>query len=255
MLLQDKIGLVTGVANQRSAAWSIARACDAAGAKIVLSYRGEREKEGIDGLVDQLARPPRVLPCDVTDDEQLGALAESIRAEHGRVDFLVHSLAFAKREDLSGRFIDTSRDGFLLAHEVSAYSLAALARALEPLMSGGGSIVALSYIGAVRAVPNYNVMGVAKASLEATIRYLAADLGPGGVRVNGISAGPMRTLAAAAVAGFKDMYSHQAEIAPLRRNTTQEEVGDTAVFLVSDMSRGITGDIIYVDGGYHITHV
>lgn len=251
-MLEGKLGLICNVANHRSAAWAIAKACDSHGARIAIGYLGERERGQLDKLVGELSRPPLLVPCDVTDDAQLDALRETIATEFGRLDFLCHAIAFAKMEDLRGRFIDTSRDGFLLAHDVSAYSLAALARTAEPLMTEGGSISTLTYLGSVRAVRNYNVMGVAKASLEAVVRYLASELGPAGIRVNAISAGPMRTLAAAAIGDFKEMYPAVAERSPLRRNTTQEEVADVAVFLASDLSRGITGDVIYVDSGFHI---
>jgi enoyl-[acyl-carrier protein] reductase I len=251
-MLSGKCGLICNVANHRSAAWAIAQACDQAGARLAIGYLGERERGSVEKLVAELSQPPLLVACDVTKDSDLAALAARVQAEFGRLDFLVHALAFAKMEDLKGRFVDTSRDGFLLAHDVSAYSLAALARTVEPLMTEGGSVVTLSYIGAVRAVPNYNVMGVAKASLEATVRYLAADLGPQGIRVNAISAGPMRTLAAAAIGDFKSMYSAYAEKVPLRRNTTQEEVADATLFLVSHLGRGVTGDVLYVDNGYHM---
>ncbi|MCC7494545.1 MAG: enoyl-ACP reductase [Fimbriimonadaceae bacterium] len=251
-MLQDKFGLICNVANQRSAAWAIAKACDAAGARLAIGYLADRELDQLHKLLPELSRPPLLLRCDVGQDDSLAAAHAALSSEFGRVDFLTHSIAFASMDDLKGRFVDTSRDGFLLAHNISAYSLAALCRTVEPLMTSGGSVVALSYIGAVRAIPNYNVMGVAKASLEATVRYLAADLGPQGIRVNAISAGPMRTLASAAIGDFKRMYSHHAEVSPLRHNTTQEEVADTSVFLFSDRSRGITGDVIYVDSGYHI---
>ncbi len=251
-MLSGKCGLICNVANQRSAAWAAAKACDAAGADIAIGYLGERELEQLQKLVGELSKPPLLLPCDVTDEASLEGVRAQVGERFGRVDFLIHSLAFAKTEDLKGRFVDTSRDGFLLAQNVSAYSLVALARTVEPLFVEGSSIITLTYIGAVRAVPNYNSMGVAKASLEANVRYLAADLGPQGVRVNAISAGPMRTLAAAAIGDFKRMYSHHAEVSPLRHNTTQDEVADVAVFLASPLSRGMTGDVIYVDSGYHI---
>lgn len=252
-MLTDKLGLICNVANHRSAAWAIAKACDRAGARLAIGYLAEREKTEVDKLIGQLEQEPLVVHCDVTDDDSLAKLKETLTGEFGRLDFLVHAIAFAKMEDLRGRFLDTSRDGFLLAQDVSAYSLAALARTTETLMAdAGGAIITLSYLGAVRAVPNYNVMGVAKASLESTVRYLAADLGPQQIRVNAISAGPMRTLAAAAIGDFKQMYNQYAEVVPLRRNTTQEEVADATVFLASDYSRGITGDVLYVDNGYHI---
>ncbi len=253
MLLKDKIGLICNVANHRSAAWAIAKAADAAGAKLAIGYLGERELREVEKLVGELSQPPLIVHCDVASDDCLAALGETLQSQCGRVDFLCHAIAYAAREDLTGRFVDTSRAGFALAHDVSAYSLAALARVVEPLMPEGGSISCLSYIGAVRAMANYNVMGVAKASLEATTRYLAADLGPQQIRVNAISAGPMRTLAAAAIGDFKRMHSAFADVVPLRRNTSQEEVADVAVFLASDMSRGMTGDVLYVDNGFHIT--
>ncbi|MBI2298303.1 MAG: enoyl-ACP reductase [Armatimonadetes bacterium] len=251
-MLKDKLGLICNVANKRSAAWAVAAAADAQGARIAIGYLGDREKEQLEKLAEELNRPPLLVPCDVTSEEQLGQLRATLEADFGRLDFLCHAIAFASMDDLRGRFIDTSRDGFLLAQDVSAYSLAALSRTVEPLMTAGGSISTLTYIGAVRAIPNYNVMGVAKASLEAVVRYLASELGPQGIRVNAISAGPMRTLAARAIGDFATMYNTVAERAPLRRNTTQEEVADVAVFLASDLSRGITGDVIYVDSGWHI---
>lgn len=254
-LLEGKYGLICNVANHRSAAWAIAKACDAHGATLAIGYLGDREKGQLEKLLPELSRTPLLYNCDVTNDEQLAGIAESLKSEFGRLDFLAHSLAFAKMDDLKGRFVDTSRDGFLLAHDVSAYSLAALCRTVEPLMVEGGSVITLSYIGAVRAVPNYNVMGVAKASLEATVRYLASDLGPQSIRVNAVSAGPMRTLAAAAIGDFGAMFRAYAEKVPLRRNTTQDEVADTTVFLASNMARGITGEVIYVDNGYHMLGV
>lgn len=252
MLLKDKVGLICNVANHRSAAWAIVKAADAAGARLAVGYLGERELKELEKLVGELSQPPLLVHCDVGSDESLAALGETLSTEFGKVDFLSHAIAYAQREDLSGRFVDTSRAGFSLALDISAYSLAAMARMLVPLMPDGGSISTLSYIGAVRAMPNYNVMGVAKAALEATTRYLAADLGPQQIRVNAISAGPMRTLAAAAIGEFKQMHRAVAAVAPLRRNTTQEEVADVAVFLASDMSRGMTGDVLYVDNGFHI---
>jgi enoyl-[acyl-carrier protein] reductase I len=254
-MLAGKLGLICNVANHRSAAWAIAKAADAAGARLAIGYLGDREREALEKLAPELSQPALLLPCDVASDDSLEQLRSRLTAEFGRLDFLAHAVAYARLEDLRGRFVDTSRDGFALAHDVSAYSLAALARWVEPLMAAGGSVVTLSYIGAVRAVPNYNVMGVAKASLEATVRYLAADLGPQGIRVNAISAGPMKTLAAAAIGDFKSLHKAIAEKVPLRRNTTQEEVADVTVFLASDLSRGITGDVIYVDNGYHILGV
>lgn len=254
-MLNGKHGLICNVANQRSVAWAIAKACDAHGAKIAIGYLGERELKQLEKLVSELSQTPLLVHCDVTDDDCLAALRATVTAEFGELDFLSHAIAYANLDDLRGRFTDTSRAGFLLAHDVSAYSLTALTRTVEPLFKRGSSVSTLSYIGSVRAVPNYNVMGVAKASLEASVRYLANELGPHGIRVNAISAGPMRTLAAAAIGDFKEMYKYAAEKAPLRDNTTQEEAADVAVFLASDLSRGMTGDVIYVDNGLHILGV
>ena len=198
-------------------------------------------------------RDPLVLPCDVTKDEDLAALADKVRAEFGSLDFVVHAVAFALREELDGEFLNTSREGYRIAQDVSSYSLTALARATAPLMEGrGGSIVTLSYLGGERVVPHYNVMGVAKAALEMSVRYLAADLGPKGIRVNAISAGPIKTLAASGVHGLSKMLEYHRTHAPLRRTTDQEEVGDAALFLLSPLSRGITGEVIHVDGGFHV---
>ena len=252
MLLEGRHGLVLGVANKRSIAWGIAQAAHRAGARLALTYQGERLQENVTELAAQL-RDPLVLPCDVTKDEDLAALAEKIRAEFGSLDFVVHAVAFALREELDGEFLNTSREGYRIAQDVSSYSLTALARATAPLMEGrGGSIVTLSYLGGERVVPHYNVMGVAKAALEMSVRYLAADLGPKGIRVNAISAGPIKTLAASGVHGLSKMLEYHRTHAPLRRTTDQEEVGDAALFLLSPLSRGITGEVIHVDGGFHV---
>jgi enoyl-[acyl-carrier protein] reductase I len=252
MLMKDKLSLVAGVANHRSIAWAIARALDREGARLAISYLGERQKEGIDKIVDQLQRPPLLVSCDVTQDDSVAASFDTVTREFGRLDCLVHSIAFAKPEDLDRRYTDTSREGYHLALDVSAYSLNVLARGAEPLMSEGGGMVAMTYLGSERAVTRYNVMGVAKAALESGIRYLASELGAKGIRVNGLSAGPLKTLAARGIKDFNTMHKHHAERAPLRRNTTVEEVADTALFLCSHLSRGITGEVIYVDGGYRI---
>jgi len=252
MLLEGKHGLVLGIANKRSIAWGIAQAAEREGARLAVTYQGERLEENVRELATQL-RDPLILPCDVTKDEDLAGLADSVRREFGSLDFVVHAVAYALREELDGEFLNTSREGYRVAHDVSSYSLTALARATAPLMEGrGGSIVTLSYLGGERVVPHYNVMGVAKAALEMSVRYLAADLGPKGIRVNAISAGPIKTLAASGVHGLSKMLEYHRTHAPLRRTTDQEELGDAALFLVSSLSRGITGEVIHVDGGFHV---
>lgn len=250
-LLAGKNGLVFGIANHRSLAWAIARAAAQHGARVGLNYHAPRLLRRVQPLAETI-NAPLLAECDVQDDAALDAFFEQAAAVFdGRLDFVVHSLAFAERDDLLGRFKDTSRAGFALAHDVSAYSLAAVARRAAPLMSAGGSIVTMTYYGAEKVVPNYNVMGVAKAALEASVRYLAADLGPDGIRVNAVSAGPIKTLAAAGIPGFRDMLKQVADKVPLRRNVTAEEVADPAVFLLSDLSRGVTGEVLHVDAGYH----
>lgn len=251
MLLKDTKGLIVGVANKHSIAWAIAQAAAQAGAQLLFNYQNERLRENVMELVNTMPGA-KAFPCDVGDDAQIDSLLKRVGDEFGRLDFLVHSVAFAPREELAGQFINTTRQGFATALDVSAYSLVALARAAVPLMSGGGSMVTLTYLGSERVVPHYNVMGVAKAALEATVRYLAHDLGPKNIRVNAISAGPIKTLAARGVSGISKMVDHHREVAPLRRATEQAEVGDTALFLISPLARGITGEVIYVDGGYHI---
>ena len=252
MLLQGKVGLILGIANKRSIAWGIAQSVAREGARLAVTYQGERLKENVDEL-SATVKDPVVLPCDVTRDEDLDALAESVKAAFGGLDFLVHAVAFALREELDGEFVNTSREGYRVAQDISSYSLTALAKRFAPLMEGrGGSIVTLSYLGGERVVPHYNVMGVAKAALEMSVRYLASDLGPRGVRVNAISAGPIKTLAASGVHGLSKMLEYHRNHAPLRKNTEQEEVGDCALFLVSPLSRGVTGEVIHVDGGFHV---
>lgn len=245
---------MTGIANDRSIAWGIAQQLHQAGANLGITYlpddRGRFEKK-VSELVAPL-NPSLFLPCDVQNDEQIQATFDTIRDKWGRLDILIHCLAFANKDDLSGDFSKTSKDGFNLALDVSAYSLIQLSAAAKPLMTEGGSIVTLTYLGGVRVVPNYNVMGIAKAALEMNVRYLAAELGAQNVRVNGISAGPIRTLASSAVGGIRDMISHVEEVAPLRRTVTQLEVGNAAAFLCSDLASGITGQILYVDAGYEI---
>jgi enoyl-[acyl-carrier protein] reductase I len=252
MLLGGKNGLIVGVANKRSIAWGIAQAAAREGARLALTYQGERLKENVEELA-ATTKDSVLLPLDVTKEDEIAAAAETVKAQLGSLDFLVHAVAFAKREELDGRFVDTSRDGYLLAQNVSSYSLTALARAFAPLMEGrNGSIITLSYLGGERVVANYNVMGVAKAALEMSVRYLAADLGPQGIRVNAISAGPVKTLAAAGIHGFSKILEWYRVTSPLRRNVTQEEIGDAAVFLLSSMSRGITGEVLHVDSGCHV---
>ena len=252
-LLEGKTGLVFGVANKRSIAWAIAQALAREGMRIAFTYQGERLKESVEALSSTIPGSP-LLECDVTKDDAITNVYREVEERFGRLDTLVHSVAFAPREDLEGEFVNTSREGFKTAHDISAFSLVALTRAALPLFekSGSGNVLALTYYGAVKAVEGYNVMGVAKASLEASIRYLAANLGPKNVRVNAISAGPVNTLAARGIAGFTSMLKHHAEKAPLRRNVTLEEIGNAAVFLASNMSTGITGEVLYVDCGYNI---
>jgi enoyl-[acyl-carrier protein] reductase I len=254
-LLEGKTGLVMGVANKRSIAWGITSAVRKAGARLVLTYQNERLGENVRELATQLDNP-LLVQCDVASDEQIQALMARIGEQVGHLDFIAHVLAFAPREALDGMFADTKRDDFRLALDVSAYSLAAVARAALPLMKDRqAAIVTLTYLGAERVIQNYNVMGVAKAALEASVRYLANDLGPYGVRVNAISAGPIKTLASSAVGGISNMIKLHTERAPLRKPVDIDEVGDAAMFLVSPLSRGITGEVIYVDGGYHILGV
>jgi enoyl-[acyl-carrier protein] reductase I len=255
-MLEGKTGIIFGIANKRSIAWSMAQALAGAGARLALTYQGERFEEKVRNLAGQLENP-LVLSCDVTQEEQVDSVFKTVGEEFGGLDFLVHSIAYAPREDLEGDFIETSRDGYRMAQDISVYSLIALARRAAPLMDacGGGSIVTMTYLGGERAVPSYNVMGVAKAALESTVRYLAYYLGPRGIRVNAISAGPIKTLAAAGVAGFSRLLHVVGQMTPLRRNTDPSEVADTALFLCSHLSRGITGEVIHVDSGYHIVGV
>jgi enoyl-[acyl-carrier protein] reductase I len=252
-LLEGTTGLVVGVANKRSIAWAIARKLDQAGQRLVLTYQGERTEGEVRKLAEQLSDCAAVLPLDVQDDAQVASAVAGAAEALGGLHTIVHAVAYAKPEDLGGRFIDTDREGFHLALDVSAYSLAAVAREAEPHLraNGGGSIMTLSYIAAERAVPGYNVMGVAKASLEAIVRYLAWDLGDAQVRVNAISAGPVRTLAARGIPGFGTMADKAAERTPLRREITQDEVADTAVYLASPLSASVTGETIFVDAGFH----
>ncbi|MFL6375759.1 MAG: enoyl-ACP reductase [Pyrinomonadaceae bacterium] len=250
-MLNGKIGMIFGVANKRSIAWACAAACAEHGARMALTYQGERLKENVEELAGTL-NDSLVVPCDVTDQATVDAAFEAVKAEYGRLDFLVHSIAFAPREALEGEFVATTRDAFATALEISAFSLTQVALAAAPLMTDGGSIVTMSYYGAEKVVPNYNVMGVAKAALEASVRYLAADLGKDNIRVNAISAGPINTLSARGVKNMGSLLSYVGEKSPLKRNVTAAEVGSTALFLVSDLASGITGETIYVDCGYNI---
>ncbi len=251
MLLEGRKGLIVGVANKRSIAWSIAAALHREGARLAFNYQGERLEENVRSLAGDLDGSV-VFPCDVTRNDEIDALFAKVKGEFGRLDILVHCVAFARKEDLEGEFLATSRDGFKMAMDISAFSLTALAQRAAPLMEGGGSILALTYLGADKVVPGYNVMGVAKAALESSIRYLAQDLGKRNIRVNGISSGPISTLAARGVPGFTKMLQIVRERSPLPRNTEPAEVGDAALFLCSPLARGITGEVIFVDNGYHI---
>lgn len=254
--LSGRLGLVLGVANKRSISWAIAQAAARAGARLALTYPSERLEENVRDLAATLDNP-LVLPCDVSSDEQIAALAASLDREFGGLDFIVHGAAFAPAAELSNRFIQTSREGFRMALDISAYSFIALTGACVPLLEkrGGGSVLTLSHIGAERVFPNYNVMGVAKAALEASVRYLAADLGPQNIRVNAVSAGPIKTLASAGIPGLSMMLQAQRERAPLRRGMELGEIADAAVFLLSNASRAITGEVLMVDAGYHIVGI
>jgi enoyl-[acyl-carrier protein] reductase I len=249
-----KHGLIVGVANKRSIAWAIAQAAAAAGARLALTYPSERLEENVRELAAKLPDPV-VAPCDVASDQQIEALTATLDREFGGLDFLVHGAAFAPPHELSNPFVETSREGFRIAMDVSVYSLVALTRMAAPLMAkrGGGSVVTLTFIGSQRVFPNYNVMGVAKAALESTVRYLASDLGPQNIRVNAVSAGPIKTLAAAGISGFSGILQVYRDRAPLRRNVETSEVADTAMFLLGSASRAVTGEIVMVDAGYHVS--
>lgn len=250
-LLAGKNIIVMGVANDRSIAWAIAQSLAEQGARLAFTYESERVEGRVRKLAETLPNS-LILPCNVTVDEEIDKLADNLKSEFGVLHGVVHSIAFAKAEDLAGEFADTSREGFALAHDISAYSLVAVSKRLAPLMTEGGSIMTMTYMGSERVMRNYNVMGVAKAALEASVRYLANDLGPKNIRVNAISAGPIRTLAAKGISDFNSILKQVEEKAPLRKTTETAEVGDTAMFLISHLSRGITGEVIFVDGGYNI---
>jgi enoyl-[acyl-carrier protein] reductase I len=251
-LLAGKTGIVFGVANKRSIAWAIAQAWAREGARLAFTYQGDRVKENVEELAGTFGADTLILPCDVTKDDDIASVFQTTEAKFGKLDLLLHSVAFAPKEALEGQFVNTSREAYRIAHDVSAYSLVALSRAAAPLMTDGGSIVAMSYYGAEKVVPHYNVMGVAKASLEASTRYLAYDLGPKKIRVNCISAGPVNTLAARGISGFSEMLKHYEVHSPLKRNVTPEELGATGVFLASNGAAAITGQVLYVDSGYQI---
>ena len=251
--LKGKTFVIMGIANKRSIAWGIARSLDKAGARLIFTYNQDRMLKNVKELAETLeGKDYLFLQCDVTVDEDITTCFQEIKNQVGTIHGVAHCIAFAKREDLEGEFVDTSRDGFLLAQNISAYSLTAVAKEARPLMTEGGSIITLTYLGGERVVTNYNMMGVAKASLDASVKYLANDLGKDGIRVNSISAGPIRTLSAKGIRGFNSVLNQIEEKAPLRRTVRQEEVGDTALFLFSDLSRGITGENIHVDAGFHI---
>jgi len=251
-LLSGKTGVVFGVANKRSIAWAIAQAWHREGARLAFTYQGERLKDNVEELASTFGQDTLITPCDVTKDDQIARVFGEVGQKFGKLDLLLHSVAFAPKDALEGHFVNTSREAFRIAHDVSAYSLVALARSAAPLMVNGGSILAMSYYGAEKVVPHYNVMGVAKASLEASTRYLAYDLGQQKIRVNCISAGPVNTLAARGIAGFGEMLKQYEAKSPLRRNLLPEELGATGLFLASDGSAAITGQVIYVDCGYQI---
>jgi len=254
MLLKDKKALIFGVVNERSIAYGIAEQFKREGASLALSYAAEPIRKRIEPIAEKLGAD-FIMPCNVGEDAEIEQAADFVREKWGEVDILVHSIAFARREDLAGRFIDTSREGFQIALDVSAFSLVALCRAFEPMFVPGSSVLTMSYYGAGKVVANYNAMGVAKSALEASVRYLAVDLGEKGVRVNAISAGPVKTMAASAISGFKSILSKIEERSPLRRNITLEDIGKCALYLASDLSSGTTGDVIFVDSGYNIMGV
>lgn len=253
-LLAGKTAVVLGVANRWSIAYAISSAFVRQGATLILTYQGERQRKTVEELGGEVGAS-KILNCDVTKPQEVEELVSQLKQLPGPIDAVVHSIAFASPEDLRGRFVETSRDGFLLAHEVSAFSLVAVARAMSPLMTNGGSITTLTYLGSTRVVQNYNVMGVAKAALEASVRYLASELGAQKIRVNAISAGPIKTASARGIKDFSKVLDNVASLAPLRRNTDPAEVGDTAVFLASDLGRGVTGNVVFVDAGFQIVGI
>jgi enoyl-[acyl-carrier protein] reductase I len=251
-LLAGKLGIVFGVANKRSIAWAIAQAWHKAGAKLAFTYQGERLKDNVEELAGTFGADTLLMPCDVTKDEDIANVFKTVGEKFGKLHLLLHSVAFAPKEALEGEFINTSREAYRIAHDISAYSLVALARGAMPLMTEGGSIVAMSYYGAEKVVPHYNVMGVAKSALETSVKYLANDFGPDGIRVNAISAGPIKTLAASGIGDFRYILKWNEYNSPLRRNVTIEDVGGSALYLLSDLASGVTGETHHVDAGYHV---
>ena len=249
MLLKGKKALIMGVANNRSIAYGISSAFSREGARLAFSYAGDAIKKRVEPICEELGGE-FTFPCDVSSDAEIAAAAEKVKEKWGKIDVLVHSVAYAPKEELAGRYLDTSRDGFRVALDISAYSLVGLCRAFEPLMDEGSSVICMTYFGAQKLVPNYNVMGVAKAALEASVRYLASDLGEKGVRINAISAGPIKTLAASGISDFRVILDHIEKFSPLRRNVTIDQVGNAALFLASDLASGVTGDVLFVDSGY-----
>ena len=251
MIMEGKKGLIVGVANNRSIAYGIAKACKNQGAELILTYQNDKLKSRVEKVAKELD-VKNIYPLDVTNEEELKNLKEAIERDYGKIDFLVHSVAYAPREALDGKFIDTSKDAFKIAMEISVYSLIDLVRTIEPIMNDGGSILTLTYLGSQRYVPHYNVMGVAKAALEASVRYLAVDLGERKIRINALSAGPIKTLAASGIGDFSEILKYNEKNSPLRKNVTIEEVGNSAMYLLSDLSSGVTAEIHYVDSGYNI---
>ncbi len=252
MIMKGKKGVILGIANKKSIAYGIAKACEEQGATVAITFLNERFQEKLAPIADELNCSERLYPCDVSKPEEIVALRESLKKDLGEIDFIVHSIAFAPKEGLSGRFVDISKEAFDIAMDISVYSLIELARELKPIMSKSSSILTLSYYGGVKYIPNYNLMGIAKATLEMTVKYLAEDLGKDGIRVNAISAGPIKTLAAAGIGDFSFMLKWNAAHAPLKENVTIEQVGNSGMYLLSDLSSGVTGEIHYVDGGYNI---
>ena len=251
MIMEGKKGLIVGVANNRSIAYGIAKACKNQGAELILTYQNDKLKPRVEKVAKELD-VKNIYPLDVTNEEELKALKEAIERDYGKIDFLVHSVAFAPREALDGKFIDTSKEAFKIAMEISVYSLIDLVRTIEPIMNDGGSILTLTYLGSQRYVPHYNVMGVAKAALEASVRYLAVDLGERKIRINALSAGPIKTLAASGIGDFSEILKYNEKNSPLRKNVTIDEVGNSAMYLLSDLSSGVTAEVHYVDAGYNI---
>ncbi len=251
MIMEGKKGLVIGVANNRSIAYGIAKACKEQGAELILTYQNDKLKTRVEKVATELG-VENIYPLDVSNPDEIVALKEAIEKDYGKIDFLVHSVAFAPREALDGKFLDTSKEAFNIAMEISVYSLIEVVQKLEPVLNEGASVLTLSYLGAQRYIPHYNVMGVAKAALEASVRYLAVDLGERGIRINALSAGPIKTLAASGIGDFSEILKYNEKNSPLRKNVTIEEVGNSAMYLLSDLARGVTGEVHFVDSGYNV---